>query len=202
MNLQQLTSLLQNLKILTPKTQLEGQSSIRSNGSMNEGELELKKTTVDTEKFVYRQDEKTIREDRLTLTTKGTVNFNAKSIYLAPIDINAQAGTIRIPELKIADWSNAQNDMKTQATANLDLAKLTSSYGDFIALPPKTNVSGKGTFNFDMDFSDPTTQYLKLQGNIAPFRLTSETLPSISEKDVKINADVKRSPDGKHMTIE
>jgi translocation and assembly module TamB len=201
-NLQQLTSLLQNLKILTPNTQLEGQSNIRSSGSMNEGKLELKKTTVDTEKFVYRQDEKTIREDRLTLTTKGNVNFNAKSIYLAPIDINGQAGTIRIPELKIADWSNAQNDMKTQATANLDLAKLTSSYGDFIALPPKTSVSGKGTFNFDMDFSDPKTQYLKLQGNMAPFEMASETLPSISEKNVKINADVKRSPDGKHMTIE
>jgi hypothetical protein len=53
-----------------------------------------------------------------------------------------------------------------------------------------------------MDFSDPKTQYLKLQGNMAPFKMASETLPSISEKNVKINADVKRSPDGKHMTIE
>jgi hypothetical protein len=92
--------------------------------------------------------------------------------------------------------------MKTRATANLDLAKLTTAYGDFIQLPEKTRISGKGTFDLDMDFSSPKAQFLKVAADLSPFQLTSETLPLISEDHVKLKADLKRSPDGKALTIE
>ena len=92
--------------------------------------------------------------------------------------------------------------MKTRATANLDLAKLTTAYGDFIQLPKKTRISGKGTFDLDVDFSSPKAQFLKVDADLSPFQLISETLPPISEDHVKLKADLKRSPDGKALTIE
>jgi hypothetical protein len=202
LRLQQLSSILSNLKILTSQTRLEGQSIIQSRGTLDKGEFVLDSTTLDVKNFVYQQDKKKIRDDRLTVATKGKLNFNTRSLFLSPIDINSQTGTIHIPELKIADWANAQKDMKTQGTADLDLAELAKGYEDFIQLPPKTQLSGKGTFDIDVDFSNPNAQYLKLRGDLAPFKLTSPTLPTISEKKVGLDADVKRSSDGKQLTIE
>jgi hypothetical protein len=40
-----------------------------------------------------------------------------------------------------------------------------------------------------------------MKANVAPFKLVSKVLPTISEKKVTINADVTRSPDGRNMTI-
>ncbi|MGD8469382.1 MAG: AsmA-like C-terminal region-containing protein, partial [Desulfobacterales bacterium] len=111
-------------------------------------------------------------------------------------------GTITIPQLTVSDWSDFQKDMKTQAQAELDLAKLFQAYGDFIELPPKTRVAGKGQFDLDLDFSSKTAQFLKVRADLSPFQLTSETLPPITEDRVKLTADLKRKPDGTALTIE
>ena len=201
-NLQQLSSLLKNLDKLSPDTQLGGRSKVKAKGSLKDGQLVLTSANIDSKKFSYRQNKKTIKEERVTLTTKGRIDINKRSLQLAPVDINAQAGKIHIPELVIDDWTNIQNKMKTSGKANLDLAKLTKGYGDFIGLPQKAQISGQSRFDFDVDFSHPKTQYLKLQGRIAPFKFVSEGLPTINEKNVTLNADAQRSPDGKHLTIK
>jgi hypothetical protein len=92
--------------------------------------------------------------------------------------------------------------MKTRAKARLDLAKLTRSYGDFIQLPQKTQIAGKGAFDIDLDFSSPEAQHLKVDADLSPFQLTSDTLPPISEDHVRLKANLKRSPDGRALTIE
>jgi hypothetical protein len=200
-NLQQLSSLLKNLNILSPQTLLAGQSAIKTSGNLKDGLLVLNNTRVDTQKLVYRQDNKSIREKRVILTTRGRIDLNNQSLLLAPVDINGQAGKIHIPELAIADWTHAQKNMKVNGHADLDLNQLAQGYGDFIQLPEKTQLFGNGRFDFDVDFSNPKTQYLKLQANVAPFKLVSKTLPTISEKKVTLKADVTRSPDGINMTI-
>ncbi len=200
-NLQQLSSLLKNLNILSPQTLLAGQSAIKTSGNLKDGLLVLNNTRVDTQKLVYRQDNKIIRENRVILTTRGRIDLNNQSLLLAPVDINSQAGKIHIPELAIADWTNTQKNLKVNGHADLDLNQLAQGYGDFIQLPEKTQLFGNGRFDFDVDFTHPKTQYLKLQGNVAPFKLVSKTLPTISEKKVTLKADVTRSPDGRNMTI-
>lgn len=202
LNLKQLSSVLRNLKTLTPDAALEGESTIQSSATLDRGQLELESTTIEIHNFSYRQKRQTIREKRLIMATKGKLDFNTRSVYLAPIDIKGQAGTVQVPELKIADWADAQKDMRTLARADLNLATLTTSYGDFIPLPEKTQISGSGKFDVDLDFSDPKNQHLKLQGLVSPFKLTSKTLPNISERKVTIDADVRRSPDGQHLTLE
>jgi len=200
-NLQQLSSLLKTLDLLSPKTLLAGQSKIKTSGALNDGLLTLDNARIDTQKLIYRQDNKIIRENRVLLTTRGQIDLNDHSLLLAPVDIDGQAGKIHIPKLAIADWADAQKKMKTNGQADLDLNKLARSYGDFIQLPEKTQLSGNGHFAFDMDFTHPKTQFLKLQGTLAPFKLVSKTLPAISEKKVTLNTDVNRSPDGRDMTI-
>jgi len=200
-NLQQLSSLLKNLNILSPQTLLAGQSAIKTSGNLKEGRLTLENTRIDTQKFVYRQDNKSIRENRVILTTRGQIDLNNQSLLLAPVDIDSQAGKVHIPELAIADWANAQKNMKVNGQADLDLNQLAQGYGAFIQLPEKTELFGNGRFDFDVDFSNPKTQYLKLQGNVAPFKLVSKTLSTISEEKVTLKADVTRSPDGRNMTI-
>ena len=200
-NLQQLSSLLKNLNILSPQTLLAGQSAIKTSGNLKEGRLTLENTRIDTQKFVYRQDNKSIRENHVILTTRGQIDLNNQSLLLAPVDIDSQAGKVHIPELAIADWTYAQKNMKVNGQADLDLNQLAQGYGDFIQLPEKTELFGNGRFDFDVDFSNPKTQYLKLQGNVAPFKLVSKTLPTISEEKVTLKADVTRSPDGRNMTI-
>ena len=201
-DLQQITALLQNFDKLSHDTQLAGTSHIQSSGSLDGQSLVLKNTRLDTKNFRYRSGPKTLQEAHLSVKTKGNVNFNTKSLFFAPIEISGAPGDITIPELAVNDWSNLQKEIKTQATANLDLAKLTTAYGDFIQLPEKTRISGKGTFDLDLDFSSPKAQFLKINADLSPFRLTSETLPPISEDHVKLKADLKRSPDGKALTIE
>ncbi|MEE4263117.1 MAG: DUF748 domain-containing protein [Desulfobacteraceae bacterium] len=200
-NLQQLSSLLKNLNILSAQTLLSGQSKVDASGALTDGRLALDNARIDTQKLIYRQDNKTIQENHVILTTRGQIDLNNHSLLLAPVDIDGQAGKIHIPELAIADWADAQNKMKVNGQADLDLDKLARGYGDFIQLPEKTELSGNGHFDFDMDFTGPKTQYLKLKGNLTPFKLASKTLPTIIEKKVTINTDVNRSPDGRNVTI-
>ena len=200
-NLQQLSSLLKNLDVLSPRTLLAGQSKISTSGNMNDGRLVLGDTRIDTQKFIYRQDNKSIRENRVILTTRGQIDLNSRSLNLAPVDIKGQAGGVHIPELAIADWSKARQNMKISGRADMDLDLLARGYGDFLQLPEKTKLSGNGQFDFDMDFADPKTQYFKLNGNMAPFKLVSNTLPTIFEKKVTVKADLNRSPDGRKTII-
>jgi hypothetical protein len=201
-DLQQISNLLRNFNQLSATARLAGTAHIQSSGSMDAQHLVLNSTRIDIRNFRYHDKQKTVRDDHLTLQTSGKLNFETKSARFAPIDINASAGSITIPELAISDWSDLQKDMKTQATAQLDLAKLTRSYGDFIQLPGKTQIAGKGTFDLDLDFSSPKAQFLKVDADLSPFQLTSDTLPPISEDHVKLKANLKRSPDGKALTVE
>ena len=201
-NLQQISELLRNFNKLSNNTRLAGNAHIQTSGSMQAQQLVLNDTRITARNFKYRAGQKTLTEDRLSLQTKGRLNFKNKSAFLAPINIVGSPGTITIPQLTIKDWSNFQKDIKTKATADLDLAQLTSAYGDFIQLPEKTRISGKGKFNLDVDFSSPKSQFLKVDADLSPFQLTSETLPPISEDHVKLRANVKRSPDGKTLSIE
>jgi len=201
-NLQQISDLLRNFKKLSNNTRLAGTAHIQSSGSMDAKLLMLDSARVATQDFRYHDGQKTLRDDRLTLETKGSLDFETKSARFAPIDINGSAGTITIPELTINDWSDLQKDMKTRAKARLDLAKLTRFYGDFIQLPEKTQISGNGTFDLDLDFSSPKAQFLKVDADLSSFQLTSDTLPPISEDHVKLQANLTRSPDGKALTIE
>ena len=200
-NLQQLSALLKNINTLPAQTMLAGKSNITADGNLADGLLALGNARIDTQNLIYRQDNKMVRENRLVLTTTGQIDLNSRSLKLAPVDIDIQAGKIHIPELAVADWTNASNDIKVGGRADLDLAKLARGYGDFIQLPEKTKLSGKSRFDFDMDFTHPNTQYFKLKGSVAPFKLVSKSLPTISEKKVSMNADVNRSPDGRNMTI-
>jgi hypothetical protein len=201
-NLQQISNLLRNFNKLSNSIRLAGNSHIRISASMDAQRLVLNSAQIDTRNFRYHDGQKTLREDRLTLKTKGKLNFKTKSAFFAPIDITASPGTITIPELTVRDWSDVQKDMKIQARADLDLAKLTRAYGDFIQLPEKTRISGKGKFDLDVDFSSPKAQFLKVAADLSPFELTSETLPPISEDHVKLKAVLRRSPDGKTLAIE
>lgn len=201
-DLQQISNLLRNFNKLPSNTRLAGTAHIQSSGSMDAQRLVLNRTQVDTRNFRYHDGQKTLRDDHLTVQTSGKLNFESKSARFAPIDITASAGTITIPELTISDWSDLQKDMKTQAKAHFDLAKLMRSYGDFIQLPQKTQIAGKGTFDLDLDFSSPKAQFLKVDADLSPFQLTSDTLPPISEDHVKLKANLKRSPDGKSLAIE
>ena len=200
-NLQQLSSMLQNLNILSADTRLGGQSAIKTSGDLKEGRLALENTRIDTQKFLYRQGNKSIRENRVILTTRGHIDLNNQSLRLAPVDIDGQTGKVHIPELAIADWTNAEKNLKVNGHADLDLNQLARGYGDFIQLPEKTQLSGNGRFDFDVDFSNPKKQDLKLRGNVAPFKLVSKTLPTVSEKKVTLNMDLTRSPDGRNVTI-
>ena len=201
-DLQQVTALLQNFDKLSSNTQLAGTSHIQSSGAMDGQTLVLESTRMDTKNFRYRSGQKTIKEERLIVKTKGKINFDKRSLFLAPVEINGSAGNITIPELAVTDWSNLQKEMKIRATANLDLAKLTTAYGDFIQFPEKTEVSGNGRFDLDVDFSSPKAQFLKVNADLAPFHLKSETLPAISEDHVTLKANLTRSPDGKALSIE
>jgi hypothetical protein len=201
-DLQQVAALLQNFNKLSSNTQLAGTSHIQSSGAMDGETLVLESTRMDTKNFRYRSGRKAIQEERLTVKTKGKINFNKRSLFLAPVEINGSPGNLTIPELAVTDWSNLQKEMKTRATANLDLAKLTTAYGDFIQFPEKTEVSGKGRFDLDVDFSSPKAQFLKVNADLSPFHLKSETLPAISEDHVTLKANLTRSPDGKALSIE
>ena len=200
-NLEQLSSLLKTLNILSPQTMLAGQSNIAASGDLANGRLVLGNTRIDTQNLLYRQDNKMIRENRLVLSTKGQIDLNNHSLKLAPVDIDMEAGKVHIPELTVADWTTAPRNIKAAGRADLDFDKLIRGYGDLIQLPENTNISGQGRFDFDLDLTHPKTQHIKLQGTVAPFKLVSKSLPTISEKKVSLNADVNRSPDGRNLTI-
>jgi len=201
-NLQQISALLRNFNKLPKTTQMDGTAHIQTNGSLNGQTLVLDKTRLESRNFRYTDENKTIREDQLLLKTKGNLNFKQKSAYFAPVELIASPGTLIVPELTVNDWSNIQKEMKTRAKANFDLARLAEGYGDFIQLPENTKVNGKGQFDLELDFSSPKAQFLKVDADLSPLAITSDTLPAISEDHVKLQADLKRSADGKSLTIE
>ncbi|MGD8723921.1 MAG: DUF748 domain-containing protein, partial [Desulfobacterales bacterium] len=201
-NLQQISDVLRSFDKLPASIRLAGYAQLKTSGDLDARKLTLNDTRVDARKFQFGSGQKSIEEERLTVRTQGKLNFATRSVTLAPINIEGSAGTINIPQLTVNDWSDFQNDMKTQAQAELDLAKLFKSYGDFIELPQKTHVAGKGQFDLDLDFSSKTAQFLKVRADLSPFQMTSGTLPPIAEDHVRLKADLKRKPDGSVLTIE
>jgi hypothetical protein len=201
-NLEQISALLQNLNKLPANTRMAGTAHIQTSGSLKEQTLAFNSARIEARNFRYRDENRAIHEDRFILNTKGALNFKQKSAFFAPVEVRVSPGTLIIPELKINDWSDIQKDMKTRAKADLDLAKLVEGYGDLIQLGENTRVSGKGQFDLDLDFSSPQTQFLKIEADLSPLAIKSAALPPISEQSVKLRADLKRSPDGKTLTIE
>ena len=61
LNLKQLSSVLRNLKTLTPNTSLSGESSIQSSGTLNKGQLELDLTTIEIRNFIYRKKKTNVK---------------------------------------------------------------------------------------------------------------------------------------------
>jgi hypothetical protein len=201
-NLQQIAALLQTFKKMPATIQMAGTAHIQTSGGMDEQTLTLNSTRVEARNFNYRSANRVIREDQLILKTKGHLNFKRKFASFAPLDVSFSFGTLTVPELTVSNWSNFQKDMKVRAKADVDLEKLAEGYGDFILLPKNTRISGKGHFDLVVDFSSPQAQFVTVAANLSPFKLTSNTLPSVSEDRVKLQADLKRSADGKSLTIE
>jgi hypothetical protein len=192
-DLKRLTTLLNNLDLLPRDIRLAGKSHLSTQASLANDKLALAETTVDTQKLVFQEGSKAIREDRLTVKTKGQIHLKNRSVHLAPVTIDSQAGRIQIADLTLADWADLQKDVKATATTDLNLTKAARGYGAFLNLPPKMVVAGNAKFNLNMDFSGPKTQFLKLNGDIAPLKISSPDLPAISEKKITITADVKRN---------
>lgn len=201
-DLQQISALLRNFNKLPASTRMAGNAHIQAGGSMAEQTLVLDGIRIEARNFRYRNENKAVREDQFILKTKGNLNFNKKSAFFAPVEAGGSPGTLVIPELTVSDWTNFEKDLKTGAKANFDLAKLIEGYGDFIGLPENTRVSGKGQFDLEVDFSSPQAQFLKVDANLSPLAMTSDALPPISEDHVKLKADLKRSSDGKSLSIE
>jgi hypothetical protein len=201
-NLQQLEVLLRNLGLLSPDIRMAGKTTIAARGSLKNMQIVLSDASFDTKNFVFRQAKKTVREPRLILKTMGKIDLNSRSVHLAPVEINAQPGKMRITELIVSDWSDILNTTKARATAGLDLAKMTKAYSDFITLPEKTRVSGNAQIDLNLNFADPTTGKLQLNADFSPIKLTSGKQPVISEKSVKVAIDLTRNPDGKTYTLK
>lgn len=201
-NLQQIAALLQTFKKMPATIQMAGTAHIQTSGALDEQTLTLNSARVETRNFSYHSANRVIREDQLTLKTKGHLNFKRKFASFAPLDVSFSPGTITVPELTVSNWSNFQKDMKVRAKADVDLEKLAEGYGDFILLPKNTRISGKGHFNLVVDFSSPQAQFITVDANLSPFKLTSNTLPPISEDRVRLQTDLKRSADGKYLEIE
>jgi len=201
-NLQQISNLLRNFIRFPESKRLAGTAHIQASGSMDGQHLMLNSTQVDTRNLHYQDGPRKLRDEHLELQTKGKLNFKTRSLFLSPVDINSTPGTIHIPELTIPDWSDLQKKVKTRAKAELDLAKLTRGYGDFVRLPENTRISGKGTFDVDLDFSTAQNQFLRVNADLSRFQLNTDTLPPISEDHVKLRTELRRSPDGRALTIE
>lgn len=201
-NLQKIDILLRNLDLIAADIRMSGNSAFAASGSLKNNQIELREASSDTKNFVFRQANKTVKEPRLLLKTKGKIDLNSRSVHLAPVEIDTQPGKVRIPELIVSDWSDMLNTTKARATAGLDLAKATQAYGDFITLPEKTRVSGNAQIDLDLNVADPATLILLLNADLSPFKLTFGKQPAISEKNVKLAVDLRRNPDGKTYTLK
>ncbi len=201
-NLASLTSVLQAFGALDSKTRLAGSAALQTKGMLQANELVLNPAQITTSGFVLRQGSRSIKDNKLSLKTNGRINLKTRSLKLASLEINGEPGKIVIPELIISDWSQFDRDLKTQAVANVNLTNFAKSYGAFFQLPPQTKVAGQGKVDLDIDFSNPKAQAFKLRGDLAPLELSSPTLPPIREKRATLDIDIKRSPDGKSLSME
>ncbi len=159
-NLQQISDLLRNFNKLPKDTRLAGTAHIQASGSMDGQTLVLQNTRIAARNFKYRDGQKTLHEDRLTLQIKGKLNFKNKSAFLAPVNITASPGTITIPELTVRDWSDVQKRHENSGKGGPGPGQADPRLRDFIQLPEKTRISGKGKFDLDVDFSSPKAQFL------------------------------------------
>jgi hypothetical protein len=200
-HLQQLSKLLLNLGLLPPPMRLSGQTRIKINGDLKGRRVVLRKALVDTQNLVFRQGQKVIRDKRLVVNTQGKIDMDKRAIRLVPLNIDFAPGEIRLQKLALADWSNLNQTLKTDGTANLSLARGATTFKAFMDLPKGSHIDGQSHLKLNMDFSSPQSQRIQLDATVSPFRFTSTNRPPISEKKVQLQADLSRHPAGSQYSF-
>jgi hypothetical protein len=189
-DLSALSGLLKSVGMLPEDISLAGLADIDTQLSFEADKLELDQTSVNATDFVFQKGEQTLREKKIQLTTRGSVNLQKKAAALQPFELQTTTGHITLPELELNDWSNLQNGIKTKGSIELELGELAVLLSDMLTLPDGTSVAGQTTLTIDTDLSDAKQQFVKIDGTIAPFELSLPDKKPLSEKSIQLMIDL------------
>ena len=197
----QVTTLLQTQEVLARDIRLAGKADINTRLSIKDDIVDLGDTSLTAKDILFQKAKQKFSEKTIQLTTRGSANLKEKSATLKPVELKNSAAHIIFPELIITDWSKPENSIKTSGNINLDLGQLTTLLSDFLKLPPDTTVAGQAAIQLDVDLTDPQQQLVKLDGTIAPFKVSSKNKPQISEDKIAMVIDLKGNTRDKNFTL-
>ncbi len=200
-DLSHLSALLQSLDALPQNTRLTGKSDINTRLSIKGNIVELGDTTVDIRDFILQRAKQRFNEKKIHLTTRGAIDLGKKSVALKPVELQTPTGHLSIPELLLTDWSQLEENIKTNGSIELDLGLLATLLGDAMKLPPGTTVAGKGAIKMNVDLTNAQQQSIQLDGFFGPLAITSQSKQLVPEDNIQLVLDLKGDSRKKNFTL-
>ncbi len=190
------------MSVLPPDVSAAGKADIHTRFSLDSKRVTLDKTMVTIDRFALRQGKQRFADKHIIVHTKGQINLNTRSVRLAPVEITADAGNVRFPDLTVDDWADVGHGARGSGTVNFDLARLAQLPGGLLDLPEKTKVAGRAKIDIRLDLTDAKNQTIRLAGSFAPIQVDSDGAVLLNEKKVRLTMNLKGDLARSLLTIE
>lgn len=199
--LSHLTNLLHTVDALPKDNRLAGQVNIDTHLSMKDQKLDLDETKVVVNNLLFTKAKQKANEKKIQITTRGKVDLEAKAAIFNSLDVTTTAGQITFTELLVNDWSKPKDSIKSIGTIDLDLGLLTKSLGDFLNLPPKTDIAGKAAIKIKVDLTSKENQVAQLDTTLSNLKIGIPDKPPIQEESIQLGLDLSGDLEEQNITL-
>lgn len=152
-DLSQLHALLSALGAMPEGTDFGGVAVFQAALDLANQRLQLNEAQLSLAQFGFRQGEKAMPMQNLSVTTAGSLDLAEKSAAFPELKLETAAGTVTAKDVRVADWSRAAETLAISVQGDLDLARLVETLGGFAALPEATQVGGTMGLKADVQTS-------------------------------------------------
>jgi len=141
----------------------------------------------------FEQAGKRLSEKEVRITAAARASVQSRTATLENAELVVSAGTLRLSNVRVPDWSKTPDGIAGRVAADFDLARALKSVKDFATLPEGVTVAGTCHMQADVEMK-PGTQDIKLAASLDSVKVTMPDKPAFEEKRLELSASAQVAP--------
>jgi hypothetical protein len=200
-NLARLAELGTVLELLPPGVSFSGLDSSSLTMDYSPDKIDLASLRTEITEFVFTQEGKTYRDQKLEIETSGAVDMVQKSASFSPVQIKSANGAVAFERLVVGDWSNPLDTIDTLGQARFDLPVMLEAVADWFTLPPDVSAAATVDLNWSAEAREGVDHTYQIGADLSDFSLSRNELEPFTQEKVAIQIDGLRNPASGHMEL-
>ena len=183
LDLDVLQALLRELQALPANLSMGGRATWNVDAGVEGDVVRLGSLGLEVTGFQIQQDDKSMPEQDFRVTASGTLSPKTRNVAVSPVQVDMDAGAVIVEDLAIDDWNKIAETTHANIAADLDVTKLLTSLGNFVALPDGREVQGQIKVKGSVVGAAEKEQTVDLNATVAGLRMTDGDQELFHETD-------------------